>query len=205
MANRTLRKDISRITTALGQHKEAIGKGIVAVGAVVAIGGLAIHHEKETDRGIETVALREATSAQDGSFILKPGARIRTSPRIHDVEIGHNLVSTVPSGEIKVVRNAIVGPNGWVGFSLGADPSSIKSLEDRAEDTVWVALDQLTGTGHAVQTPYQSLSGNPTQPIHIGENGAITGPGQEPLSDIGQARSFQEDGAAILDFVMRGQ
>lgn len=191
------------------------GRAVVgtAAGALVLTGALsmALHDKHESDHSISAQrieALKGADSILNNVIILKSGTQLRTTPETQngtpDNGEPNNIDRIVPKGKVMVVRQPEMDEErhpGWIAFAEpDADFSTFKSLEARAEHTLWANYASLVEQGMVTETGYQSVSNEAV--LHFTGN-----PLQKTPNDATFAASIEPDekGAGIARFIVTGE
>jgi hypothetical protein len=127
--------------------------------AAILAGGLAVIYTENssTAKNAKVKALETATQIQNNRVVLDPGAVYRSSPI--SASDANNIEGKVPAGQEWVATQPLsttapdiytVYESGWIAFTPpGTNTKSIKSLQDRADKTVYADFNALEEQGLA--------------------------------------------------------
>lgn len=154
----------------MAERRKRAVEAVVGVGlAAAAVTGLVHeqHAESETKRTQQVEAFKDNTSILDKVIVINAGANLRSTPKIENGSPSdgepNNIVRTIGKGKVLVVRLPEMNESkypGWISFAEpDTDFSKIKTVNDRAEHTVWAKYSDLNEQGLVSDTGYQSVSG----------------------------------------------
>jgi hypothetical protein len=154
-----------------------------AVGAVLVAAGFAnliLNHDEKPHQSLNRVEnLVYADNAANETVVLKSGVKMRKSPAFLNggTKDGgqNNIAQTVPEGQEVKVSFPQDNDEGWLAFTPpGTKTSEFKSLEDRAEHTVWVNIAKLQADGDAIVVPFTPNGEDTSLPLRIEDNGQLS-------------------------------